>query len=231
MVVPVTGTIPDSTLSPFQVRQKFQSHSLSGLGDAACGDGFNCISIGDAGTCDACEPDPNYLPPPINFGSDPTYKQPDGTCWPFDPSCPSTGGSVSHGATATGSYMSQGGNIIVTYSDGTFTMTSPDTGSVSTGHGTPPPGAAGTVTATQATSWNAMISALTRAGVQLGTVAMLQPGQSLTANGTIVGSGQSLIGPRGTGINASFSSILQNPMVLIGGFGILALLVLSGGRR
>ena len=64
--------------------------------------------------------------------------------------------------------------------------------------------------------------------MKLGTVAMLQPGQTMLANGTVVGMNQSLLG---SSVNASFAAILSNPVLLIGGFGILALLAFSGGRR
>ena len=227
MVVPVTGTIPDSTLSPFQVRQKFAS--LHGLGDSFCGTG-TCTDYDtdETGTAYCLNCDFTTIPPNATTGALGTGTQPDGTCWPFDPSCASSGGAISSGSSATGTYMSQGGNIITTFSDGTFTMMSPSTGSVSTGHGTPPAAQQGTVTQAQANAWPQMISALTQAGVKLGTVAMLQPGQTMLANGTVVGMNQSLLG---SSVNASFAAILSNPVLLIGGFGILALLAFSGGRR
>jgi len=194
-----------------------------GLGDAYCSDGYSCSELSDSGTCLGCFPDGTGG----NTTTIDTYT-PIGTAGEgsYAPSIPTGGSSVS----STGSYMSQGGNLIVTYSDGTFTMISPSTGSVSKGSGTPPPAQAGTVTPAQASVWPSLINALAGAGVRLGTVALLPAGASLTPNGTIVGSGQSLIG-QGQSINSSFAAILTNPMVLIGGFGILALLVLSGGRR
>jgi hypothetical protein len=128
--------------------------------------------------------------------------------------------------------MSQGGNLITTYSDGTFTMVSPSTGSVVTGHGTPPAAASGgiAVTQAQASAWPALISSLTAAGVKLGTVAMLQPGQTLLPNGTVLGTGQSLVGPAGS-INAQLAGIYTNPLFLAGAGGILLLALVVGGRR
>jgi hypothetical protein len=125
--------------------------------------------------------------------------------------------------------MSQGGNIITTYSDGSFTMVSPSTGSVSKGQGTPPPAAQGTVTAAQANAWPSIVASLASAGVKLGTVAMLQPGQTLLPNGTILGSGQSLIGGNITSSNQQFAAILTNPMFLAAGAAII-LLALAEGR-
>jgi hypothetical protein len=122
----------------------------------------------------------------------------------------------------------QYGNIYTVFSNGTYTYVSP-TGQVLSGVGSPPAATGNaTVTAAQANVWGSLITALTGAGVRLGTVAMLQPGQSLTPNGTIVGSNQSLIGGN---INSSFASILSNPVLIIGGLGILALAVFAGGRR
>lgn len=222
MVVPVSGHVPDSTLSPFQVRQKFSSQSLAGLGDWCSDTGGTCDYTDDSGNCASCTP--GYNPPatPIDFATSPTYKQPDGTPWPFDTTISSTK------PTLVSTYTDAGGDLVGVLSDGSTYTIQPGGNVVKGGGGTP---AQHTVTSQQASAWPAFINALSKAGVQLGTVAMLQPGQTLLPNGTILGSGQSLVGPGGSGINSSFASILQNPMLLIGGFGILALLVLSGGRR
>lgn len=231
MVVPVTGHVPDSTLSPYQVRQKFASQSVAGLGDLDCGDG-TCLSPNGDGTCAYCDYSnlPTSTAPPIDFSSSPTYKQPDGSPWPFDSAgiTPATAPNISVVSARGDAY----GNIYTVFSNGTYTYVDP-TGKVLSGVGAPPAAGSGntTVTAAQANTWASLIGALAGAGVKLGTVAMLQPGQSLLPNGTILGSGQALVGAGGSGINSSFASILQNPMLLIGGFGILALLVLSGGRR
>lgn len=224
MVVPVTGKIPDSTLTPFQVRQKFSPQSLAGLGDD-CSDGGGICQGGydEDGNCTYCDYSLASAPPtPIDFATNPTYKQPDGSPWPFDPSI------ASAKPTLVSTYTDAGGDLVGVLSDGSTYTIQPGGNVVKGGGGTP---AQHTVTSQQASAWPAFINALSKAGVQLGTVAMLQPGQTLLPNGTILGSGQSLVGPRGTGINSSVSSILQNPVLLIGGFGILALLVLSGGRR
>lgn len=218
MVVPVSGHIPDSTLSPFQVRQKFASQSLAGLGcDASCDFDAtgNCSDCGDGG---------------ITTGTTTTIGTDGGFYGTFTPPAPNPSGSL-YGTTVTDTYMSAGGNIITVFSDGTFRMVGSTTGAVSMGQGTLPPAAQGTVSAAQASAWPSIINALSRAGVQLGSVAMLQPGQTLLPNGTILGSGQSLIGRGGTGINATMASFLNNPVLLIGGFGLIALLALSGGRR
>ena len=123
--------------------------------------------------------------------------------------------------------MAQSGNIITTYSDGSFTMVSPSTGSVSKGQGTPPPAAQGIVTQAQANAWPAIVASLANAGVKLGTVAMLQPGQTLLPNGTILGSGQSLIGGNITSSNQQFAAILTNPMFLVAAGGVLLLALLE----
>jgi hypothetical protein len=225
MVVPVTGTIPDSTLSPFQVRQKFAVQSLGGLGDWCSAQGGICEDP-DPTTGD-CYSICDYPTPTI-----PGLGPPTGTLAPLSlPSGIATSPvSVTSGATATGSYMS-GGSLVTTYSDGTFTKVDPS-GAV---YGYPagsslPPRAQGTVTQAQANTWGSLITALSQAGVKLGTVAMLQPGQTLLPNGTILGSGQTLVG--GNTITSNpFTAILSNPMLLIGGFGVLAVLVLAGGRR
>lgn len=226
MVVPVK-----SSMAGIGVIIPTASTSMSGLGDVYCSDGYSCGSFADDGTCDSCIPDSIFSGSP-STGSTPTpgsilatapsATQPDGTPWPF---APGAGSSVS----ATGSYMSQGGNIITTYSDGSFTMVSPSTGSVSKGQGTPPPAAQGTVTAAQANAWPSIVASLASAGVKLGTVAMLQPGQTLLPNGTILGSGQSLIGGNITSSNQQFAAILTNPMFLAAGAAII-LLALAEGR-
>lgn len=232
MVVSVSGTVPDSTLTPRQVRQKFSPQTLAGLGDCSydsqtdtysgdCGDG-NSTTIDNTGGFYGT------FNPPVTFGGS-TSTQPDGTCWPFDPSC-GGGTPVVQGATVNGGpYVDVLGNIVTTYSDGTFSQISPS-GKVTSGRSSSsmPSSGSGAITPAQASAWPAMINALASAGVKLGTVAMLKPGQTLLPNGTVVGTGQSVFG---TSVNSSFASILSNPMLLIGGFGVLALALLAGGGR
>ena len=231
MIVPVTGTIPDSTLLPLQVRQKFSSQTLAGLGDTYCSDGFMCSEIADDGTCVGCIPDPSYVPA--------TSTLPGGTTAPPDSAfsygdyTPSFSGagitpSTASGVSVVSSSVDAQGNIYMALSNGKYVYMSPS-GQVLAGVGAPT-ATGGTVTGQQASAWPALINALTQAGVKLGTVALLPAGSTLLPNGTIVGSGQSLVSGSGS-INSSISGILSNPMVLIGGFGILVLLVLSGGRR
>lgn len=235
MVVPVK-----SSMAGIGVFVPTVSTNLSGIGDLYCGDGYSCAAFDENGDCSTCLPDssgpggssttlnypgltPGTTPTPGSILiSAPSATQPDGTPWPF---AAGAGSSVS----ATGSYMSQGGNIITTYSDGSFTMVSPSTGSVSKGQGTPPPAAQGTVTQAQASAWPSIVASLAAAGVKLGTVAQLQPGQTLLPNGTILGSGQSLIGGNITSSNQQFAAILTNPMFLIAGAAVI-LLALAEGR-
>lgn len=231
MVVSVTGTVPDSTLTPRQVQQKFSPQTLAGLRGLGCDnydfDSGACLDDGST-TIDTWDP---YGAPPVDFGALPYANQPDGSCWPFDPSC-AGGTPVTHGATINGGpYLDIEGNIVTTYSDGTFSQISPS-GKVTSGKsvvGTIPSATqGGSITQAQASAWPQMINALASAGVKLGTVAMLQPGQTLLPNGTVVGTGQSVFG---TSVNSSLSSIFSNPMLLIGGFGVLALALLAGGGR
>lgn len=212
MVVPVTSSIPDSTLTPSQVNHKFQS--LQGLG-----------------VCDwvdedlICTPDTTTSSTP--FG--PTF-QPDGSCYAFDPFCNSA--PSSQAPTVTGSYMTSGGNIVVMMSDGTQQMLHPD-GSHGPTSGTYAP-MGGTVTPAQSTGWAQLIQGLVNAGVRVGTVASLPPGASLLPNGTIVGTGQNLIAPgviSSSSLTSALSALTNSPMLMIGGFGLLAILLLSGGRR
>lgn len=229
MVVPVSGHVPDSTLSPFQVRQKFASQSLAGLGDAWCIDPSVC-------TTPIMGTDPDTGDPIQTGCGGCSTGSTSGSSWdPYDSVLSSAGitPATAPGISVVSARGDAYGNIYTSYSNGTYTYVDP-TGKVLSGVGAPPAAGSGntTVTAAQANAWASLINSLTQAGVKLGTVAMLQPGQSLTPNGTIVGSNQSLIGPGGTGINvASLSTLFSNPIVLIGGFGILALVVLSGGRR
>ena len=237
MVVPVTGTIPDSTLSPAQVRAKFSSQSLSGLGDAWCTDPSVCTApiMGtdpDTGDpiqtgCGGCSTD--YTSPgsgttlPTCGDAFGTYACPTSGSPITLPSTPSSGSSI------TNTYMSAGGNQIITYSDGTWSLIGV-TGVVTNGSGSPPAAAQGTISTAQANAWPSVINALAQAGVKLGTIALLPAGATLLPNGTIVGSGQRVVTP-GLSLNlGSLSSILTNPVVLIGGFGLIALLALSGRR-
>lgn len=221
MVIPVTGTIPDSTLSPFQVRQKFSSQSMAGLGDTCMEYDF------DTGDCVSWDTSGSFgfpAPSPITLGTGPMPLQPNGDPWPFDTSISTTKPSL------ISTYTDSGGDLVGVLSDGSTYTIHASSGQVTKGGGGTP--VQGTITSAQASVWPSFINALAKAGVQIGTVAMLQPGQSLLPNGTIVGTGQSLIGAGGAGINVpSLTSLFSNPMLLIGGFSVLALLVLAGGRR
>ncbi len=211
MVVPVPSTIPDSLLSPHQVNQKFHSSAMAGLG-----------------VCDWVDED-MICTPDTTTSSTNTSLQPDGSCWAFDPFCNST---MSQAPSVTGSYMTEGGNIVVMMSDGTQQMLHPD-GSHGPVSGTYNP-MGGTVTAAQSTGWAQLIQSLVNAGVRIGTVANLPAGASLTPNGTIVGSGQSLIRPgviTSNTLTSALSTLTSSPLLMIGGFGLLAILLLSGGRR
>ena len=91
MVVPVTGTIPDSTLSPFQVRQKFAG--LHGLGDTFCGSG-TCTSTIQTKlyrllpNCDSAAIPPERQRVPVERAST------DGTCLAIRSFTASPGGAI-----------------------------------------------------------------------------------------------------------------------------------------
>ena len=223
MVVPVRSSMAG-------VGMIVPTGSMSGLGDQWCQDPSYCVGpIYDDSDppnqvgCDSCSTPGSTTTTPTPgsvIASSPTLTQPDGTPWPF---APGTSSSVS----ATGSYMSAGGNIITTYSDGSYTMVSPSTGAMTKGTGSPPSASQGTVTSAQASAWPSIVASLAAAGVKLGTVAMLQPGQTLLPNGTILGSGQSLIGGNITSSNQQFAAILTNPMFLVAAGGVLLLALLE----
>lgn len=224
MVVPVTGTIPDSTLSPAQVRAKFSSHSLAGLGDAWCLSGDCTVPIMgvDPDTGDPIQTGCGGCPSGDTSGTGSYDSSYSGT---FSSAGIGSGGS---GVSVVSSSVDASGNVYMALSNGKYVYVSPS-GQVLAGNGSPT-GVGGTITNAQAQIWGSLITNLTKAGVQLGTVAMLQPGQSLLPNGTIAGSGQQVISG-GTSINlASLTSLFTSPVFLIGGFGLIALLALSGRR-
>ncbi len=209
MVVPVIPSLPDSTLSPHQVNQKFHSSAMAGLGWC------DFSEYGDF----TCTPDTTT----IDWG--PTATQPDGTPWAFSPDYKTTQPSLDH------MYYDGGGDLVAVLSDGSTYTVQPG-GHVSAGGGGSP--SYGTVTQKQASAWPSLVQGLINAGVRVGTVANLPAGASLTPNGTIVGSGQSLIAPgviTGNTLTSALSALTNSPMLMIGGFGILALLLFSGGRR
>ncbi len=215
MVVPVIPSLPDSTLSPHQVNQKFHSSAMAGLGCF-----WNTDNAGDE-FYDCSDDTPGSAP--INWGS--TATQPDGTLWPFDPALKTTQPSLDH------MYYDGGGDLVAVLSDGSTYTVQPGGHVAQGGGGTP---SYGTVTQKQSSAWPALIQSLVNAGVRVGTVANLPAGASLTPNGTIVGSGQSLIAPgviTGNSLTSALSALTNSPMLMIGGFGILALLLFSGGRR
>lgn len=223
MTVPVPSTMPNATLSPFQVRQKFSSRALKGLGEDFC------IDYADDGSC-------NYSVP---IGSNTTTIQTGGGYYgaPFDPTMFSGAGSGGEGlVTVTGTTVDAAGNIIAILSNGMTYVVGPS-GSVSQSTSNIPIQTASgstTVTHAQANAWAGVITSLINAGVKLGTVNSLPPGASLLPNGTIVGSGQSLVAPgviTSNSLTSGINALLQNPMFLIGGFGILAIALLAGGGR
>lgn len=223
MVVPVHSTIPDSTLSPGQVRQKFAS--LHGLGDACSDAGGSCTSYDEMGDCFICD-----------YSSVTTLQIPgQGLTAPFGSGFTPPSDYSSGNVQVVREYVDASGDVVLVLSDGSYHTILQSGSTHSSASGTPPPprsSGSSTVSAGQAGAWGALINSLSQAGVRLGTVAMLQPGQSLMPNGTIVGTNQSLIGPSGTGINIpSLSTLFSNPVFLIGGFGLIALIALSGGRR
>lgn len=211
MVVQVSGTIPDSTLTPRQVRQKFSPQTLAGLGDS-------CYAVDEeTGEC-------------LDFGGDSstTLDTTGGFYGVFTPpSAPA--GTLS----TTDGYFDQGGDFVIEYSDGTWHTINPN-GQAAKGSGAPPSRSSGTVTQAQSSAWPAIVNAIANAGVRIGTVALLPPGTSLLPNGTIVGSGQSLIRPgvvTSSSLSSTLNGILSNPMLLIGGFGLIALAMFAGGGR
>lgn len=204
MVVPVKPVLPDSTLSPHQVNQKFHSSAMAGLG-----------------TCDWVDED-LICTPDTTGGYDPGLFAENQAGAP---------------AYVLGTYMDDENSIVVQMSDGSnYTLRAngsygPDaTGPVA--H--PVSSAPRSVTSQQSNAWPAMIQSLVNAGVRIGTVANLPAGASLLPNGTIVGSGQSLIRPgviTSNTLTSALSTLTSSPMLMIGGFGLLAILLLSGGRR
>jgi len=232
MTVPVSGRVPDSTLSPFQVRQKFSSRSMAGLGEF-------CLEYADDGSCNYSIPDITDSTTTIDssggfFGTvDPALFSGAGGCG-SDPNELCLSGAVS--PTISSTWVDSNGAIWANLSNGIQYQISSG-GTVSKGSGVTPSLASGTTTVTpaQANSWAAVISQLINAGVRLGTVAELPPGSSLMPNGVIVGRNQTLVTPTstitGSSITATFANMLKSPMFLIGGFGILAVALLAGGGR
>lgn len=198
---------------------------LAGLGDT-------CVDWNEDGTCANSIPDASSsttitntggffgtFTPPSGADSNPIYTPAN---QPTNPSSPSV----------TQVYQTQYGEVVTVMSDGTWRGTSPDgTGATVYGTGTPPAAASSPppITAAQANVWGTLINSLASAGVRIGTVAMLKPGQTLLPNGTILGSGQAIVSPYGN-VNSSFASILTSPMFLVGVGAILLLAIAEGGR-
>ncbi len=225
MTVPVHSTVPDSTLSPFQVRQKFAPQSLRGLGEDFC------IDYADDGSC-------NYSVPIDN--STTTINTSGGYYGaPFDPSLFAGAGTPSPTSndglvTVVGTTTDGAGNVIAILSNGTSYVVSPS-GSVSKTNSSIPMGSnSATVTRAQSNAWASVVTQLINAGVKLGTVANLPPGTSLLPNGTILGSGQSLVRPgviTSNSLTSGINAVLQNPLFLVGTFGVVMLAIFAGGRR
>lgn len=201
------------------------SGSMAGLGE--------CVAWADDGSCiDDTDWTTTWDPYGSGGGTLPSgFTLPDGVPAPnpaaFDTgSVYATAGSMPRGARVIGVYQTIDGTIVTSYDDGSHTAVSAS-GHASRSTGSLPPAGNGVpITGSQANAWAALINSLTRAGVQLGSAALLQPGQSLLPNGTIVGVNQS-----GGSINSQLTSILTNPMFLIAGGGILLLAIGLGGRR
>lgn len=207
MTVPVWSAVPDSTLTPAQVAQKFAPRTMAGLrGLGDCVDGYDEWGeyCGTGG---------------IDFGS--TATQPDGTPWPFDPLL-TAGGTSSAPISITGLYTDAGGDLVANLSNGQSVSVQQNGHVVHGAAGTP---ATGTISQAQASAWPAVIAALANAGVRIATVSQLPAGATLLPNGTVVGSGQSLL--HGAVNPNPFATILSNPVLLIGGLAVVLLLAES----
>lgn len=218
MVVPVSPVLPDSTLSPHQVNQKFHSSAMAGLGD--------CWDYDDMGQC-LYDPDasgsipiPAGIPPVASYASDLAI---------------TTLNPMSSGPTVTGAWMNSSGALIMPFDTGGWMQVNRDGSSATVHSGSPPSSSqVNNISAAQANMWPSIINSLANAGVRIATVANLPAGASLMPNGTIVGSGQSLIRPgviTSNTLTSALSALTSSPMLMIGGFGLLAILLLSGGRR
>jgi hypothetical protein len=236
MTVPVHTTIPDSTLTPEAARRKISASGVRGLGefciewadDGVRGLGEFCIEWADDGSCSYALDD--------DWGTTTSIPNTGGYYGTFDPSIfasstPATGGAAE--VTLLGTRVDSGGDLVAILSNGTEysvqyngSVVRGSSGGTATGNTT--------VSRQQSTAWGQLLQSLTSLGVRLGTVALLPPGSSLTPNGTIVGSGQSLVRPgviTSNSLTSGINAMLQNPMFLIAGFGLIAVIALSGGRR
>jgi hypothetical protein len=242
LTVPVHTTIPDSTLTPEAARRKISASGVRGLGCSLADDFYDCdVDVYDSGGnwWDQFIPSPDaglttYNPQTITFDQY-LHTQPNGEAYPFDPYTigTSTGGAGS--VFSVDSHVDPSGVVMVDLSNGQQIALMRD-GKVVRGSGSTATYSGGnyTLTQQQTNAWPSLVNALVQAGVRLGTVAMLPQGTSLTPNGTIVGSGQSLVRPgviTSNSLTSGINAMLQNPMFLIAGFGLIALAVFSGGGR
>lgn len=217
MTVPVTGTTPNPQ-NTIRLRPRLQ-----GLGECLEYDNDgNCVWDDSEGSTDPTGTYTTVFPPPIAPVPTPSLNS-------------STLNPTGSGASITSGYMGQSGAVILMTSDGGWIQINPDGSQAVVGPGHQVPASTGgTVTPQQASAWPSIVNAIANAGVRIATVSMLPAGASLTPNGTIVGRGQSLVAPgtiTSSTITATISSMLSNPMVVVGIFGLFALAIYSGGRR
>jgi hypothetical protein len=206
MLTPVAATLPESTLSPSQILQKFSSQSLAGLGRGPFPFGF--AGLGDCGTCD-------------DFDDD-------GNCLEYDTSgCTSTGGTitpppttvVSSGATSTPTTTISNGSTSSSLCDPSSSSYNPTLCSQLQG----PAASSSSSGVSSSALTSAQIAQLAALGItnaaKVATISQLPAGYSIGANGAIIAPQTSLL------------SGSSGMLLLLLAAGALVLVMAEGGKK